>query len=332
MPPKLSFEAVKLAFEKEKCTLVSKEYSTNKKPLEYICSCGTKNIHTITYSDFQRGIRCNNCRLDRLKATNKERFGYEFVSQRPENKESALKGILTYVANKKHKIEDVIQYFKDNKCTLLETTYKDCLTPMKFLCLCGKEGNIAYGNFRDGQRCSDLTCMDTRKKATNLAQFGSISYTGTPEYKDRYKKTCLAKYGTENAMQSILVQEKIEKSGYAYRPYTFPSGLIVYVQGYEPFGLDHLLKTYKEDDLRVGRAYQPEIWYTDATGANHRYFSDVYIPKEKHIVEIKSTWTYDKGMKQGKLLLQKEACIKEGYKYTLLTFGEKGNYRPDLTV
>jgi len=332
MPAKLSLEAVKLSFETEKCKLLSTDYVTNKKPLEYICSCGTKEIHSITYSDFQRGIRCKNCRLDRLKATNKERFGYEFVSQRPETKESTVKGMLVYVANKKHKIEDVIQYFKDNKCTLLETTYKDCLTPMKFLCLCGKEGSIAYSYFREGQRCSDLTCMDTRKKATNLAQFGSISYTGTAEYKERYKKTCLEKYGTEHAMQSLIVQEKTEKSGHAYRPYTFPSGLIVSVQGYEPFGLTHLLKTYKEEDLFVGRAYQPEIWYNDATGSKHRYFSDVYIPKEKRIVEIKSTWTFQKGMKQGKLLLQKEACIKEGYAYTLITFNEKGIYCPEMTV
>ena len=165
-------------------------------------------------------MKCKDCRVDRLKATNKERFEYEFVSQRPETREAISKGFQIYADKKKHKIEDVIQFFKDNKCTLLETIYKDCLTPMKFLCLCGKEGSISYAKFQIGQRCSDKECMDTRKKTTNLAQFGSISYTGTPEYKDRYKKTCLAKYGTENAMQSILVQEKIEKSGYAYRPYT----------------------------------------------------------------------------------------------------------------
>jgi hypothetical protein len=332
MPVKLTLEAVKLAFESEKCTLVSKEYFTNKKPLEYLCSCGSKEIDTITYCDFQRGIRCNHCRLDRLKATNKERFGYEFVSQRPETREAISKGFQRYADKKKHKLEDVIQYFKDNKCKLLETTYKDCISPLKFLCLCGKEGCITYAKFREGQRCSDLTCMDTRKKATNLAQFGSISYTGTPEYKERHKITCLAKYGTDHPLQSALVQEKSEKSGHAYRPYTFPSGLVVSVQGYEPFGLNHLLKTYKEDDLRVGRVYQPEIWYTDATGTKHRYFSDVYIPTEKHIVEIKSTWTYQKGMKQGKLALQKEACSKEGYRYTLLTFDEKGVHRPEMTV
>jgi len=42
MPPRLTLEEVKLAFEAEKCTLLSKEYSTNKKPLEYLCSCGSK--------------------------------------------------------------------------------------------------------------------------------------------------------------------------------------------------------------------------------------------------------------------------------------------------
>ena len=60
MPAKLTLEAVKLSFETEKCKLLSTEYVTNKKPLEYLCSCGSKDTHTIRYSDFQRGIRCKN--------------------------------------------------------------------------------------------------------------------------------------------------------------------------------------------------------------------------------------------------------------------------------
>ena len=125
MPPRLVFEDVKRIFEAAKCILVSKEYKTNKKPLEYLCSCGNTEVHTTRLDIFNRGIRCKNCRQERMKATNMERFGYEYISQDPAKKQAVLKGMLKHIEDKKHTINDLKVIFKKAGCTLLETNYID---------------------------------------------------------------------------------------------------------------------------------------------------------------------------------------------------------------
>jgi len=324
MPTRLAFEDVKQIFEAAKCTLVSKEYKTNKKPLEYLCSCGHPEPQTTRLDIFNQGIRCKHCRNERMKITNMDRFGYEYVSQRPDKKEAALKGILKYIEDKKYTIEELRNIYKKAGCELLETKYKDNKTPMKFKCLCGKEGKITYNKFSIGQRCSDNDCMNKRKKQTNMDKFGVEHVTQSAEVQERTKATSMKKYGVERPSQSAEVQDKIEKKGFSYKIYTFPSGKKVKIQGYENRALDYLLLSVKEEDILIGRKQQPEIWYTTDDGKKHRYFSDIYIPSEKRIIEVKSTWTYEKGMKDGKLPLQKAACIALGYEYQYLVFNDKG--------
>jgi len=327
MPPRLLYDDIVKIFESKGCKLISSTYISNKKSLDYLCSCGDQNVHKIRLCSFERGDRCTNCRQERMKKTNQERFGYDYVSQRPEMKESALKGIRKYISEKKHTLEELKKIYETAGCVLMATEYIDNTTHMPFKCICGKLGNNTFGKFANGQRCSDNKCMDRRKKQTNIKKFGAISYTGTEEYNKSHKESCLKKYGTEHPNQSSSQQAKIEKTGYKFKLYTFPSGRQEKVQGYEPFGLDHILKTYNETELVLGRANQPEIWYynNDTEDNNmHRYFSDIYIPKDKLIVEIKSTWTYKKGIKQGKLKVQEAACKALGYKYMCLVFDEKG--------
>lgn len=131
----------------------------------------------------------------------------------------------------------------------------------------------------------------TREKLTNLKKFNSISYTGTDEYKERKKETCLSRYGVENPAQCPAVRSKMKRSAFATKKYTFPSGVIVDIQGYEHYALDELLKTYDEAELLTDDEDQPEIWWTDSRGKRHRYFSDIYIPSAKKVIEVKSTYT-----------------------------------------
>jgi hypothetical protein len=56
---------------------------------------------------FTHGKRCKSCRLDRMKKTNMERYNYEFASQRPDKKESALSGIRKYIQEKKLTFSEV---------------------------------------------------------------------------------------------------------------------------------------------------------------------------------------------------------------------------------
>ena len=322
MPPRLLYEDIVKLFESKGCKLISSKYISNKKPLEYLCSCGSKTVYKITLNSLDRGDRCVECRQNRMKKTNQKRFGYDYISQVPEKKKAVLKGIQKYIVEKKHTLEELQEIYKQGGCVLLAIEYKDNKTLMKFKCVCGKIGENTFNCFDKGQRCSDNTCMDIRKKKTNVEKFGAISYTGTEEYNERRAATCIERYGTEFAAQSVEVQNKIEKSGYTYKIYTFPSGRQENVQGYEPFGINHLLKTYNETELIFGRVNQPEIWYYRDDDKLHRYFSDIYIPKANLIVEIKSTWTYKKGLEEGKLQQQEAVCKGLGYNYLCLVFGE----------
>ena len=326
MPPPLTYEGVNQIFEDAHCTLVSKEYISSKKKLEYLCSCGHPDVQQIKIADLKRGGRCLNCRSERLKATNMTRYGYEHNSQRPEIKEAALSGMMKYIADKKHTLEELKEIYKSEGCELLETEYKDIKTLMRFLCVCGKIGNINYNKFAIGQRCSDPECIMTRKRQTNLEKFGETCYTKTKACQDRIKATCLDKYGVEHPMQNADIFDKAQRTGLTYKTYTFPSGRQENVQGYEPLALDYLLKTYHEDNIQVNRKEQPEIWYTDSENVKHRYFSDIYIPKANLIVEVKSLWTYRLGMELGKIPLQEQACKDEGFEYLRLVYNDKHQF------
>jgi hypothetical protein len=66
-------------------------------------------------------------------------------------------------------------------------------------------------------------------------------------------------------------------------------------------------------DYRVGRR-------------NRRYYPDIYLPKAKRIVEVKSGYTLglDTGRGWKKNQEKAKAVIAEGYKFTLLVMNEKG--------
>lgn len=56
---KPSIEFIRLEFEKEGYTLLTKVYKNNEQKLEYICPKGHK--HSISWSNWQRGHRCQHC-------------------------------------------------------------------------------------------------------------------------------------------------------------------------------------------------------------------------------------------------------------------------------
>ena len=121
MPPRLLYEDIVKTFESKGCKLVSSNYLSNKKPLEYLCSCGSKTVHKVKLYSFEKGTRCKDCREIRLKQTNQERYGHDYVSQRPEMKESTLKGIRKYIAEKKYTLEELQEIYKQAGCELLAT-------------------------------------------------------------------------------------------------------------------------------------------------------------------------------------------------------------------
>jgi hypothetical protein len=239
-------------FEEHGCKLRTTEFINMTQDLEYICACGENNIKT--FAQFRVCRNCNECR-----------------------------------ENNRHNIEDVKKLFEDNGCTLLETKYVSNNTKMKYICVCGKESEIVYTNFRRGQRCSD--CGQKKKQETLQKHYG-VSYP----------------------TQSAIIQEKISKTGKFWKEYTMPSSKIVKLQGYENKALDDLLNNgILEDEIDIHcKTINKEFMYY-FNGMYRVYLPDFYIPHINTIIEVKSEYIYKKELHQN--IQKAKCCIAQGYEF-----------------
>jgi hypothetical protein len=67
----------------------------------------------------------------------------------------------------------------------------------------------------------------------------------------------------------------------------------------------------------------PEIWFTDDSNKEHRYYVDIYVPSQNKCIEVKSIYTYKKYEYTN--LLKKEAAEKMGYNFEFWIYDTKGN-------
>lgn len=119
-------------FKQHGCQMLG-EYHNSRTPIEYRCSCG--NISKIKFYSFKEGHRCRKCCY--------------------ENKSQFLK----------MKYADINKAFKSRGCVLLESTYTDSKTLMKYKCVCGNITQICWGNFQQGQTC--VECFKNRISGKN---------------------------------------------------------------------------------------------------------------------------------------------------------------------
>jgi hypothetical protein len=66
--------------------------------------------------------------------------------------------------NKKFDFLYVENYFKEQGCTLLEDTYVNSNTKMKYICICNKESEITFYKFKSGQRCRGCSFFKSSEK------------------------------------------------------------------------------------------------------------------------------------------------------------------------
>jgi hypothetical protein len=131
------------------------------------------------------------------------------------------------------------------------------------------------------------------------------------EYKNKAIQTNIKNYGCNHPMQNAEYCDKHIYKNFKMKEYKFPCNNIIYIQGYEHFLLDLLVKLdFTYNDIKVKRNEVPEIWY-EYENRKHKYYCDIYIEKINTIYEVKSIFTYKLGYKT--LQLKKEACEKAGY-------------------
>jgi hypothetical protein len=175
-----------------------------------------------------------------------------------------------------------------------------------------------------GTHIASLNLIVQKKiKKTNIEKYGFETPLQNEEVKNKIKATNLEKYGVEHPNQSPEIQEKTQKNAKKFKEYTFPSGNIRKVQGYEPLALDELIKGgYTEEQILTERKEVPHIQY-EVDGKKRYYFPDIHIPHENRIIEVKSTWTYK--CKTDNIELKKQSCIDAGYKYEIWCYDSKKN-------
>ena len=134
---------------------------------------------------------------------------------------------------------------------------------------------------------------------------------------------------SEEGMMNLYGVTNISHIKISFKPklYTFPSGKIATLQGYEPIAIDILLKTYNENDILVE---SKEIEYRigkiiyNANGKLHRYYPDVYIISENNIVEVKSKYTYLQNLEINNL--KQNACINAGFNFEFMILSKNLTY------
>lgn len=130
-------------------------------------------------------------------------------------------------------------------------------------------------------------------KKNNLINYGHEVFIQS----EAGKALMTEKHGAPNAMQIPKFLSKARKTAFQMKIYTFPSGRIEDLQGYEPMCIDYLIHELciNEDDIVVSVEDVPQINYTvKGEKTVRRYFMDAYIKSEDRGIEVKSTWTYMK--------------------------------------
>jgi hypothetical protein len=165
------------------------------------------------------------------------------------------------------------------------------------------------------------------RRANNLKRYGVKNISQLPTTREKVKNTNLSKYGVEYVSQNREIHEKAMRR--RCKTYTFPSGNMYKVQGYEPVALDKLLaEGYTESQIQLTNRPSIKYFWSSSDGYGddkwHIYHPDIFLPEENRLIEVKSSWTYDGCGKNKKLLsnnlAKKEGAILAGYSFDFMIF------------
>lgn len=255
--------------------------------------------------------------VDKIKATNIERYGVEHISQTEEFKDKLKSSNL-----KKYGVEYTFQRNKI-KQKIKEGNLEKFGVEYPMQCLSVREKSKVSCLEKYGVEVSSQSKKVYDKvKATNLQKYGGTNPSHCKEIRNKAKSTNLKKYGVEHATQNLVIFEKAQSNTKKFKEYKMPSGALRKVQGYEPFALDELLKTYTEDQIKTDRKDVGRIGY-EVDGKAKYYFPDIAIPHENKIIEVKSTWTYK--LDPERIKQKAEATKAKGFNYEIWVFDGKGN-------
>lgn len=149
--------------------------------------------------------------------------------------------------------------------------------------------------------------IQKKLKQISINKYGVDNVFKSEEFKKFIKDYNLEKYGVEYISQVEELYIKQQKSG--YRLHYHENTKLRYRGTYEKHFLDFCFnnKITIEQGKRIKYNYN---------GTDHYYFSDYYIKSKNLIVEIKSSWTYNKYLIKN--IIKRNATIEEGYNYMFI--------------
>ena len=184
-----TYEFVKQSFEKERYTLVSKEYINNTTKLDYTCPEGHE--HSVVYKSWKKGFRCPHCAgiikltIDIIRESFKQE-NYILISKKYVNNKTKLnyvcsnghehsitwnnwqKGkrcIVCAYNNKKLTLEHITLSFEQDGCVLLSKEYINSYTKLDYICKNGHKHSIKWNDWDQGHRC--LICKSIEHSINN---------------------------------------------------------------------------------------------------------------------------------------------------------------------
>ncbi len=198
---------------------------------------------------------------------------------------------------------------------------------------------LAQAIMPDGRTSNDHRQEQVR--ATKLARYGDQYYNNKAKIKEskarhtpeqitltnsKRASTNQERYGIDYIVLSSNIITNSMKGNNKIKDFKFPSGRTVGIRGAEPKAIKTLLSSYTEEAFLVADFYDlnsnmPIIKYIDSYNRHHRYYPDIYIPKEKRIIEVKSRWWYDGHGKEKhanrleRNQLKRQASLAAGYQF-----------------
>jgi hypothetical protein len=164
MTARRSQTEIESEFTERNCKLLD-EYKNHSTPVKFLCRCGETS--TISYKSFKRGSHCMSCS-----------------------------------GKKKHTLEQIKKFIKQEGYSLLSNEYKEAFTMMELMCPQGHIYESRWNNFQQGRRCPECATLNSgstlRKDIEELRQAFSSrgcellenEYTSNNKQRLKYKCSC----------------------------------------------------------------------------------------------------------------------------------------------
>lgn len=169
---------------------------------------------------------------------------------------------------------------------------------------------------------TDQVAKEERRRATCLERYGVDNPILVPGSLEKVRITCFKRYGVRSPSQrSNSVHGKWKNITIGHKKFR--------VQGYEDVFLQrHSEFNFSIDQLVCGRKNCPTVPWTDSNSVNHVYFPDFYVQDENLLIEIKSSWTFEKNKEV--TLMKLDAAKKMGFKTMCIVFSSRNDKNPKI--